>query len=184
MRAPADAQTTGSIEGQVTDKTGAVIPGATVLVKGAAERSLTTNENGAYSATGLAPGSYNVRVTTPGFAPFERTADVSGGKATKIDAAMEVMLETQKVTVEAEPQNTVSTDPSANAGALVIKGQDLEMLSDDPDELADDLQALAGPAAGPNGGQIFIDGFSGGRLPPKSSIREVRINQNPFCGRV
>ena len=35
-------------------------------------------------------------------------------------------------------------------------------------------------AAGPNGGQIFIDGFTGGRLPPKESIREIRINQNPF----
>ncbi len=43
-----------------------------------------------------------------------------------------------------------------------------------------DLQALAGPAAGPNGGSIFIDGFSGGQLPPKNTIREIRINQNPF----
>jgi len=43
-----------------------------------------------------------------------------------------------------------------------------------------DLQALAGPAAGPNGGSIFIDGFSGGELPPKNAIREIRINQNPF----
>ena len=43
------------------------------------------------------------------------------------------------------------------------------------------LQALAGPAAGPNGGQIYIDGFSGGRLPPKESIREIRINSNPFA---
>jgi hypothetical protein len=34
---------------------------------------------------------------------------------------------------------------------------------------------------GPNGGQIFVDGFSGGRLPPKESIREIRINQNPFA---
>jgi hypothetical protein len=42
------------------------------------------------------------------------------------------------------------------------------------------LNALAGPAAGPNGGQIYIDGFTGGQLPPKSSIREIRINQNPF----
>ena len=178
---PVLAQTTGAIEGQVTDKTGAVIPGAGVAVTGAVSRSVTTNENGAYSITGLAPGSYKVRITTTGFAPFERTIDVSAGRATKMDAPLEVMLETQKVTVEGETQNTVSTDPSANAGALVIKGQDLEMLSDDPDELADDLQALAGPAAGPNGGQIFIDGFSGGRLPPKSSIREVRINQNPFA---
>jgi hypothetical protein len=42
------------------------------------------------------------------------------------------------------------------------------------------LQALAGPSAGPNGGEIYIDGFTGGQLPPKSSIREIRVNQNPF----
>src|SRR6202008_3724515 len=35
-------------------------------------------------------------------------------------------------------------------------------------------------AAGPNGGQIYIDGFTAGQLPPKSAIREIRINQNPF----
>ena len=54
------------------------------------------------------------------------------------------------------------------------------MLPDDPDALASAVQAMAGPSAGPNGGQIFIDGFTGGRMPPKESIREVRINQNPF----
>ena len=53
-------------------------------------------------------------------------------------------------------------------------------LSDDPDELAHELQALAGPSAGPNGGQIYVDGFTAGQLPPKSAIREIRINQNPF----
>ena len=62
----------------------------------------------------------------------------------------------------------------------MIKGKDLDALSDDPDQLQDELNALAGPAAGPNGGQIYIDGFTGGQLPPKSSIREIRINQNPF----
>src|SRR5581483_3059205 len=36
------------------------------------------------------------------------------------------------------------------------------------------------PSAGPSGGQIYIDGFTGGQLPPKSAIREIRINQNPF----
>ncbi len=39
---------------------------------------------------------------------------------------------------------------------------------------------MAGPSAGPNGGQIYIDGFTGGQLPPKSSILEIRVNQNPF----
>ena len=52
----------------------------------------------------------------------------------------------------------------------MISGKDLEALSDDPDELQSELQALAGPSAGPNGGQIYIDGFTGGQLPPKSSI--------------
>ena len=62
----------------------------------------------------------------------------------------------------------------------MISGKELEALPDDPDELLTDLQALAGPSAGPNGGQIYIDGFTAGQLPPKSSIREIRINQNPF----
>ena len=75
----------------------------------------------------------------------------------------------------------VATDPSSSAGALVLRGKDLDALSDDPTDLAVDLAALAGPAAGPNGGQIYIDGFTGGRLPAKQSIREVRINQNPLA---
>src|SRR6185369_465161 len=63
----------------------------------------------------------------------------------------------------------------------VLSGKDLDALPDDPDELAAALQALAGPSIGPGGGQIFIDGFSGANLPPKQSIREIRINQNPFA---
>ncbi len=62
----------------------------------------------------------------------------------------------------------------------MISGKELEALPDDPDELQSDLEALAGPSAGPNGGQMYIDGFTAGQLPPKSSIREIRINQNPF----
>ena len=88
--------------------------------------------------------------------------------------------EKQVITVKGEAGPTVSVEPDNNATALVIKGDDLEALPDDPDDLADALQALAGPGAGPNGGQIYIDGFSGGHLPPKESIREIRINQNPF----
>src|SRR5207253_6504004 len=59
-----------------------------------------------------------------------------------------------------------------NASSVVISGKDLDALSDDPDELQSELQALAGPSAGPNGGQIYIDGFTGGQLPPKSRSEE------------
>src|SRR6185369_11605431 len=66
------------------------------------------------------------------------------------------------------------------SNTVVLKDKDLDTLSDDPDELQSELQALAGPSAGPSGGQMYIDGFTGGQLPPKSAIREIRINQNPF----
>ncbi len=75
----------------------------------------------------------------------------------------------------------VSVDPSQNAGAIVLSEAELDSLPDDPDDLEAQLTAMAGPAAGPNGPQIFIDGFSGGQMPPKSSIREIRINSNPFA---
>jgi hypothetical protein len=74
----------------------------------------------------------------------------------------------------------LSVDPDSNQSATVITGDALNALSDDPDELEAELTALAGPAMGPNGGQIYIDGFTGGQLPPKSSILAIRINQNPF----
>ncbi|MGH9664239.1 MAG: hypothetical protein ACRD9L_07435 [Bryobacteraceae bacterium] len=92
---------------------------------------------------------------------------------------MVIEANTQVVNVEDEV-NRVSTEPASNGSALVLKERELAMLSDDPDELSEQLQAMAGPARGPNGGQIYIDGFTGGNLPPKSSIREVRINSNPY----
>ena len=142
-------------------------------------KTAQTNESGVYSFPGLKPGTYTVRVTMPGFAPAENAVDVKPGATVTADIPMRVALETQKIEVQGDNPAQVSTDPTSNAGAVVLRGEDLEALSDDPDELASDLQALAGPAAGPNGGQIFIDGFSGAQLPPKESIREIRINQNP-----
>ena len=61
-----------------------------------------------------------------------------------------------------------------------MRGTDLDALPDDQDDLAEALQALAGPSAGLGGGETYIDGFSDGQLPPKESIREIRINRNPF----
>ena len=74
----------------------------------------------------------------------------------------------------------VNTDPAGNANAMVLRGQDLDALSDDPDELEAQLKALAGAAAGPAGARISVDGFTGGKLPPKSSIAEIRVNRNPY----
>src|SRR4029077_3454635 len=97
-----------------------------------------------------------------------------------MNLTLTVASKQERVTVQSENGPALSTDATSNAGALVLRGADLDALSDDPDDLMADLQALAGPSAGPNGGSIFIDGFSSGDLPAKNSIREIRINQNPF----
>jgi hypothetical protein len=177
----AAAQGTGSLRGTVTDEFGGIIVGATVTLVDAAgaEKTATTNEEGVYTFANLAPGTYVVRATTTGFGLYENAqVAVVAGRRESLDIKLSVTLESEDVTVAAE--TPVSTEAENNQSALVIKGTDLDALPDDPDDLAAALQALAGPSAGPNGGQIFIDGFTGGRIPPKESIREIRINQNPF----
>jgi hypothetical protein len=105
---------------------------------------------------------------------------VSAGQIQKVDLPLSIEVEEQKVEVTEQSGTQLSVSPDNNAGAIVLSGKDLDQLSDDPDELQSDLEALAGPSVGPNGGQMYIDGFTAGQLPPKSSIREIRINQNPF----
>ena len=174
-------QTTGTIKGVLTDDSGAVIPAAVVSLSGnGVQRSAQTQSDGSYTFMALPPGQYTVRAAFPGFAPFEKAVSVSTGSNIQVPIQMAVQAEKQQVTVQAEAGPSVSVEPDNNATALVIKGDDLAALPDDPDDLADALQALAGPGAGPQGGQIYIDGFTGGQLPPKENIREIRINQNPF----
>ncbi len=175
------AQNAGTVRGSVIDPSAAVIPGATVqLTGGSTSRNVKTDGQGKFSIT-IPPGTYSVRADAPGFTTFlNQSLTVTGGQVTPLDIALQVAAETVQVQVQDEAVGAVTTDPSQNVGALVLKADDLEFLPDDPDDLQADLQALAGPSAGPNGAQFFVDGFSGGQLPPKSSIREIRINSNPF----
>jgi hypothetical protein len=175
------AQSTGSLRGQVTDPSGAGIPGATITLSGPANlvKVTSTDASGNYIIPGLPGGMFTVRVAAPGFNLFEKTdLELSVGRGATLDVPMTVAVEKQEVTVS--DTQGISIDPEKNAGAIVLKGEDLDFLSDDPCDLEADLLALAGPAVGPNGGQIYIDGFSSGQLPPKENIREIRINSNPF----
>ncbi len=170
-----------ALQGRVLDPSGAVIPQAQVTVTSAAGQtaSAVSDGAGAYQMRGLAAGAYTVNAASAGFAGFTASITLTPGKTTTLNIAMQIEMEKQQVQVEADTP-TVDTSPDQNANAVVLKGKDLDALSDDPDELENQLQALAGPAAGPNGGEVYIDGFTGGQIPPKSSIREIRVNQNPF----
>ncbi|HQU90722.1 MAG TPA: TonB-dependent receptor [Pyrinomonadaceae bacterium] len=174
-------QSTGSVGGQVQDSFGAVVVGASITVVAAdgKEKTATSNQRGEFAVTGLAPGTYTVKVKATNFALYENT-EVAVTAGERAELTVPLTVEVMEENVEVSDSNSVSTDPNNSAGTTVLGEKELDALPDDPDELEAALQALAGASAGPNGGQIYIDGFTGGRLPPKEAIREVRINQNPF----
>jgi len=177
--APASGAT---VHGLVTDPDDAVVPGATVTLTPASGKAQTTTSksDGTYTFRGVSGGTYVVTATAPGFAVFVKEAfHVAANANVTLDTKLAIADFQQQMTVSAESV-TLSVDPDNSAATTVITGAALDALSDDPDELSAELSALAGPSAGPGGGQIYIDGFTGGQLPPKSSIREIRINSNPF----
>ena len=168
-----------SLHGTITDPSGAAVPGATIELQGPGGGHRTRTGNaGQYGFASLMPGRYRIRIRAKGFSAAEKSG-LEVERATILDVQLTIEAAKQVVNV-GDALGRVSADPAANAGAVVMRRREFAALSDDPDELALQLQALAGPAPGPNGGEIFIDGFTGGTLPPKSSIREVRINTNPF----
>jgi len=173
---------TAILQGRVTDQTGAAVAGAKVTAAGASGKSYsgTSRIDGTYSIPGLPAGQYSIRAAAPDLAlrtPIDLT--IQPGTQT-LDLQLSIVVASQQVAVQDAAGPALAVDPASNASATVLRGADLDSLADDSTDLAADLQALAGPAAGPNGGQVFVDGFSGGEIPSKDSIREVRLNQNPF----
>jgi hypothetical protein len=133
----AQAQTGTAIRGQVTDELGGAIVGATVTLVDAsgAEKTATTNEEGVYVFNGVAPGKYTVRIAQAGFAPFENSeVTVTAGQRAEVDVKLSVTIEEQKVNVADD--RSLSTDSDNNANAIVLRGKDLDVLPDDPDDLA------------------------------------------------
>src|ERR1700691_2615734 len=181
LRIPLAAQSTGSLRGQVLDPSGAVVPQASVtLTQGPTVLSVQSGNDGVFAFKAVPPGSYTLDARANGFATFSKTGIVvAAGQVRQLNVSLAIAVQQQDITVT-DQNSGVSVNPDENSSALVVKGSDLDALSDDPDELQNELQALAGPSAGPSGGQIYIDGFTGGQIPPKSSIREIRVNQNPF----
>src|ERR1700730_2147661 len=147
---------TGSLRGLVTDQNGAVVAGAKVTINGssAAVKTTNTDKNGSYSFTGLPAGDYELQASAPNLELAEPAKISLKGGAQFLDLQLKVILAPEKVTVEENGAPSVSTDANNNASAQVLRGNDLDALPDSPEDLQAALSALAGPSAGPSGGQI------------------------------
>ena len=121
--AQAPAAATG-IAGTVTDKSGAVFPGATVTVLGAAPAPQTavTNERGEYSLADLPPGSYTVSVNAPGFKKFEKAGVmVSSGELARVDITLEPAEANTTVNVAGQNAGGVETETAEVSGTITQK---------------------------------------------------------------
>ena len=173
----------GAIRGQVSDPSGALVARARVTATSQTSRraiTVTTDGHGGYVLPGLSAGVYTVSAEAPGFAARSKPGvRVAAGQTVQLNFKLTVSTAQTQVEVRAQGVQ-ISVAPADNASAVVISGSALQSLADDPDTLASQIQELAGPSVGPNGGEIYIDGFTGGDMPPKSAIREIRINRDPF----
>src|SRR5690242_1844252 len=149
LAAAAFAQSgSGTLSGQVTDPSGAAIPAATVLLTGPdhATKTAQTDVQGRYAFHNLTPGAYAVAVSSQGFSMFTKAGiQVAPNHPQIVNAQLALTIEKQQVTVQGEGEQ-LSVSPENNVGAVVLKGEALKSLSDDPDELQTELQELAGPA--------------------------------------
>src|SRR5271170_3115350 len=135
----AQSTTSGDIAGNVTDMTGAAIPGAQVFVKSrdtGVSQMLATNGTGAYRASLLKPGNYTVSVTAPGFQTTSTQVTVQVGQITPGDVSLGVGSNavTVEVNGEAPLLNTESAElattfSSEQVQALPNPGNDLTYLA-------------------------------------------------------
>jgi hypothetical protein len=161
----------------VHDPSGAVIPGARVEVMSAdgTSRETTSDGQGVATVPSLEAGRYTLTVGFPGF----ETKTIGDLRVRSGDTRRDVTLSIQKldqsVSVGRDP-STVASDPNNDRFNTVLSKQQIDALPDDPDEMENVLKEMAGPGA-----TIRVDGFRGGRLPPKSQIRSLRFSRDMFA---
>src|SRR5215472_8110116 len=99
------AQQTGSIQGKITDTSGAVLPGVTVEAKSSvlpSARTTVSGNDGVYQLPQLPPGHYTITFTLSGFQTVSREADVQLEQVTGLDTKLAVQGVSEAVTVTAE----------------------------------------------------------------------------------
>src|SRR5579862_1789311 len=133
---------TATLSGKISDESGALVPGAKVTLTGAdgIGKTAVSGGDGSYAFTILTPGTYAVQATAPQLATQPARLAIRPGTSQTLNLLLKVVSVTQQVNVDANAGPQVSTEASGNANALVLRGDDLQALADDPEDLQADLQ--------------------------------------------
>ncbi len=169
------------VEVVVMDPSGAKVPRAQVRVfqartaNDAPVQTLRTDRSGELLLT-LPSGEYTLQIAAPGFLDAQQTVEV--GRTAHPQVLVKLRIAAKDETVDVSSAETGDGNIS-DGQALVLRGNQLSALSDNPGTLQQQINALVQTDDG-SPPELRVDGFSNGRLPPKSSIREIRVNQNAF----
>jgi hypothetical protein len=175
-------QPTGSLSVTVKDPSGAVIPGAVLQVKGTEPQTtsivrsdLVSDGRGVAVAAGLVPGRYSIQVAFPGFETLVLgDVRVRAGENRR-DAVLAIQKLDEHVSVGRD-KAAVASDPNNDRFNTVLSRDQINALPDDPDEMERVLKEMAGPGA-----TLRVDGFRGGKLPPKAQIRSIRFSRDVYA---
>ena len=175
----ASAQTRSSADSAlrvtVVDPAGAAILGASVKINlGGAVLISQTNERGEALFSALTPGGWDLHVEAAGFEPIDKKDITVRSGMKHVDVKMSIARVNEAVVVS-EDKLEKKTDLRGDAFSTILTQEQIAALPDDPDEMEQTLRRIGGPGA-----SIRVNGFRGGKLPPKSRIREIRFRMNAY----
>ena len=176
--APAQSRTDATLRITVVDESGGVIVGARVEVTplaGGERATLDTGGRGDATFTALTPGRYAIHVEAAGFEPHD-TRDLrvrAGDSRREIKLTIAKLAESVNVTRDSRERGA---DPRSDAFATVLGAAEINELPDDPEEMERILKDMAGPGA-----IMRVNGFRGGKMPPKDQIAQIRFRRNMFA---
>jgi hypothetical protein len=168
------------VKGRVMDSTGSVMPGVQVKVYEADKvvKEGLTDAMGDFELP-VNPGDYKLEVAAPDFNTYTEMIKVTPDMS-PLAVSMQLAIIAQNVEVT-ETRNEISIDSDSSLSTTVLRRDFIDALPDDEDDLAAYLQQIAGTRGGAGAQASFvIDGFTGGRIPPKDQIQEIRISNSPF----
>ena len=161
--------TSGSITGTVFDPSHAVVPNATVNLKGidtGSTATAVTNASGSYSFTLLKVGRYQVTVKQPGFAEVSQTLDVQVGQVSKVDVELVVAKGTETVEVSGTAP-LINTEPSQNTAFTQEEVAQLPSAGGDITNIADTAPGVVVNGTGGYGN------FTANGMPATSNLFTV-----------
>jgi hypothetical protein len=168
------------LQGQVVDQAGAAVKAASVTLVDDKQNEVgveNTDQEGRFAFDGVAVGRYSIAVEAKGFTSYGGDVTVKAAKPDQLKIVLSVEAVKEEVEVKGERKG-LGIEANANANAIVLRENAIRRLPRDQEQLRQALERIAGSFAGAL--NISVNGISGSGLPPTATIKEIRINNDPF----